>query len=114
MDANELVAVEAWKGERIYWDLVSEADRELHLSRYQFARELFQPQWDCVDAACGSGYGAAFLAEKVHSVCGIDINANAVEFAKAKYCKPNLMYRCSDLQCELPFSDGSFDAITSF
>src|SRR5579864_4363696 len=114
MDANELVAVEAWKGERIYWDLASDAARQLHLSRYQFARELFQTQWDCLDAACGSGYGAAFLAEKVRSVCGVDVSENAVEFAITKYGKPNLTYRCSDLQCELPFADGSFDAITSF
>ncbi len=93
---------------------LSDADRQLHLSRYQFARELFQPQWDCLDAACGSGYGAAFLAEKVRSVCGIDVNENAIEFARARYSKLNLTYRCSDLQCELPFPDGSFDAIASF
>lgn len=114
MDAKELAAVEAWKGERIYWDLAPDADRQLHLSRYQFARELFQPQWDCLDAACGSGYGAAFLAERARSVCGIDVSANAIEFAKLRYSKPNLTYRCSDLQCKLPFPDESFDAITSF
>jgi len=114
MDPKELAAIEAWKGERIYWDLTSEADRQLHLSRYQFAREMFQEQWDCLDAACGSGYGAAFLAEKVRSVCGVDVNGNAVEFARAKYNGLNLTFRCSDLQCELPFPDESFDAITSF
>jgi SAM-dependent methyltransferase len=114
MDPKELAAVEAWKGERIYWDNASDDVRQLHLSRYQFALGLFQPRWDCLDAACGSGYGAAFLAEKVRSVCGIDVSENAVEFAAAKYSNPKLTYRCCDLQRELPFPDGSFDAITSF
>src|SRR2546423_10373816 len=114
MDVKELEAAEAWKGERIYWDIASGADRRLHLSRYELARDMFKPQWDCLDAACGSGYGAAFLAEKVRSVCGIDVSQNAVEFAAAKYGNPNLTYRCCDLQCELPFLDQSFDAITSF
>jgi ubiquinone/menaquinone biosynthesis C-methylase UbiE len=110
----KMVDVEAWRGERMYWDLASEEDRQLHLSRYQLARELFQPDWECLDAACGSGYGAAFLAEKARSVCGIDVNGSAIEYARMRYSKPNLTYRCADLQRELPFADGSFDAITSF
>jgi ubiquinone/menaquinone biosynthesis C-methylase UbiE len=114
MDFMKLAVVEAWKGERMYWDLASDDDRQLHLSRYELARELFQPDWDCLDAACGSGYGAAFLAEKARSVCGIDVNESAIEYARTRYSKPNLTYRCADLQRELPFADGSFDAITSF
>jgi len=110
----KLATAEAWKGERMYWDLASEDDRQLHLSRYQLARELYQPNWDCLDAACGSGYGAAFLAEKVRSVVGVDVNQNAIDHANARYGKSNLTFQCADLQRELPFSDESFDAITSF
>lgn len=110
----KLAAIEAWKGERMYWDIASDDDRQLHLSRYQLARELFQPDWDCLDAACGSGYGAAFLAEKVRSVVGVDVNQNAIDYAKARYGKSNLTFQCADLHRELPFSDKSFDAITSF
>lgn len=114
MNGMELATVEAWKGERMYWDIASDADRQLHLSRYQLACELFQPQWDCLDAACGSGYGSAFLATQVRSVVGIDLNRNAVEHAREKYGKDNLIFQNADLQCELPFASESFDAITSF
>jgi SAM-dependent methyltransferase len=114
MDSMKLATGEAWKGERMYWDIASDDDRHLHLSRYELARELFQSDWDCLDAACGSGYGAAFLVEKTRSVCGIDVNESAIEYARTRYSKPNLTYRCADLQRELPFADESFDAITSF
>ncbi len=114
MDAVQLATAEAWKGERIYWDIASDADRQLHLCRYEFARDLFQPEWGCLDAACGSGYGAAFLADKVRSVCGVDVNENAIDYAKSRYHNGNLKYRRADLQSQLPFPDGAFDAITSF
>lgn len=114
MSSMKLADVEVWTGERMYWDVATEEVRQLHLSRYQFARELFQSQWDCLDAACGSGYGTAFLAEKVRSVSGIDFSESAIEFAKARYMIPNLAFQQADLQCPLPFPDQSFDAITSF
>ena len=114
MDTMKLATVESWKGERLYWDVASEDDRQLHLSRYQLARDLFQPDWDCLDAACGSGYGSAFVAEKVRSVSGIDVNQNAVDYAIARYGKTNVTFQCGDLQRPLPFPDESFDAITSF
>ncbi len=109
-----MAEVEAWRGERLYWDVASEADRQLHLSRYQFARDLFDPHWQCLDAACGSGYGSSFLADKVRSADGVDVDPGAIEFAKSTYRKSNLAYHCADLQSTLPFADQSFDAITSF
>jgi SAM-dependent methyltransferase len=114
MNSVKMADVEAWRGERLYWDVASEEDRQLHLSRYQFARELFDPQWQCLDAACGSGYGSSFLAERVRSVDGVDVDSGAIEFAKATYQKSNLIYHCADLQATLPFADGTFDAISSF
>jgi SAM-dependent methyltransferase len=109
-----LAATENWKGERMYWDLASEDDRQLHLSRYVFARDTFQPGWKCLDAACGSGYGAAFLADKLRSVEGIDVDPGAIGYSQATYKKPNLNYRCADLQSTLPFQEATFDSITSF
>src|ERR1700730_7992529 len=102
MDSMKLATVEAWKGERMYWDIASDGDRQLHLSRYQLARDLFHPDWDCLDAACGSGYGSAFLAEKVRSVFGVDVNQNAIDYATTRYGKANLKFQCADLQRELP------------
>ena len=109
-----MATVEAWRGERMYWDLASEEDRQLHLSRYRFACELFDSHWRCLDAACGSGYGASFLARTVRSVDGVDVDTNAIDFARTNYRQSNLTYHCVDLQSRLPFANESFDAITSF
>lgn len=114
VDAIQLATADVWKGERMYWDLASEDDRHLHLSRYEFARELFQPEWKCLDAACGSGYGAAFLADKLRSVDAIDVDPAAIAYSRAKYSRPNLNYHCANLESTLPFPDAMFDAITSF
>jgi ubiquinone/menaquinone biosynthesis C-methylase UbiE len=114
MNSMNLPAVEGWRGERMYWNLASDEDRLLHLSRYQLARDLFQPAWTCLDAACGSGYGASFLADKVGSVDGVDVDPDAINFARATYRQHNVTYHCADLQATLPFKDESFDAVTSF
>jgi SAM-dependent methyltransferase len=114
INSMKMADVEAWRGERMYWDLASDEDRQLHLSRYQFACELFDPHWQCLDAACGSGYGASFLADKVQSVDGVDIDPSAIDFARTIYRQSNLTYHCADLQSTLPFANGTFDAITSF
>lgn len=98
----------------MYWDLASDEDRQLHLSRYGFARDLFRAEWRCLDAACGSGYGAAFLADKVRHLDGVDVDPRAIDYAKTTYKKENLNYHCADLQSTLPFADSTFDAITSF
>ena len=110
----KMADIEAWRGERMYWDVASEEDRQLHLSRYRFAREIFDPHWRCLDAACGSGYGTSFLAEKVRFVDGVDVDPGAIDFAKATYRKSNLAYHSADLQSTLPFADGTFDGIASF
>jgi ubiquinone/menaquinone biosynthesis C-methylase UbiE len=114
MDSIVMATVEAWRGERMYWDLASGEDRQLHLSRYQFASELFNPHWRCLDAACGSGYGSSFLAEKVRFVEGVDVDPDAIDFARTTYRQSNLSYHCADLQSMLPFPEETFDAITSF
>src|ERR1043165_9411625 len=85
MMTSRMVDVEAWRGERMYWDLASDEDRQLHLSRYGFACDLFRAAWRCLDAACGSGYGAAFLADTVRQVDGVDVDPGAIDYAKATY-----------------------------
>ena len=114
IDSMKMADVKAWRGERMYWNLASEEERQLHLSRYQFARELFDPHWRCLDAACGSGYGASFLADKVRSVDGVDVDPSTIDFATTTYKQTNLTYHRADLQSRLPFKNGTFDAITSF
>jgi len=114
VNTDDLAALDAWRGERMYWDLASEDDRHLHLSRYEFARNRFQSDWTCLDAACGSGYGTSFLAEKVRQAEGVDVDPHAIAFATKTYSKQNVAYRCADLQFKLPFEDHTFNAIASF
>jgi SAM-dependent methyltransferase len=105
---------EVLMGERLYWDFAPEEERNEHLDRYNFALELFQHEWVCLDAACGSGYGSAVIAKKVSVVYGLDISEHAVRYARQRYTLPNVHFQRADLERPLPLGDESVDAITSF
>ena len=55
-----------------------------HWHRYQFAG-AFAAGRRVLDAACGEGYGSALLARSAASVVGVDIAADAVAHARARY-----------------------------
>ena len=57
-----------------------EIRRELHLSRYRFAKSYCAGK-RVLDAACGTGYGSAVLAEAADEVHGIDKCGEAVAYA---------------------------------
>jgi ubiquinone/menaquinone biosynthesis C-methylase UbiE/predicted nucleic acid-binding Zn-ribbon protein len=102
-------------GERVIPELVNADLLNEHLSRYRFAKH-FISGWDrpanVLDAGCGSGYGAAELAE-VGSVTGADISAEAVAHAQMRYSQPGV--RFLQASCEaLPFSDATFDLVVAF
>jgi SAM-dependent methyltransferase len=61
-----------------------------------------------LDLATGPGYGAAEGAERGASVIGVDVAPAMVALAARRY--PGLDFRCADAH-ELPFDDGSFDAV---
>ena len=77
-------------GERLYWPHSIDEVRREHLGRYEFATRYLKPGWTCLDAACGSGYGSDFLANKVCKVIGVDINDHGISYAKENYKKQNL------------------------
>lgn len=65
-----------------------------------------------LDAACGTGYGSFYLAQKALKVSGIDRDEDAIKFARSRYKKSNLRYLQMDCT-KLGFSDHTFDAIIS-
>ena len=98
-------------GERFTPECVREIRYE-HVHRYVFAREMVGGL-NVLDAACGEGYGSALLAETAAAVTGVDLSAEAIAHAEARYRAPNLQFRQADC-LSLPFADDSFDCIVSF
>jgi O-antigen biosynthesis protein len=84
----------------------------LHLKRYAFARS-FCTDARVLDAACGAGYGTAYLAEVAASVVGVDVSAEAVEYAESRYSGPRTTFEVMDVT-HLGFGDDTFDVVCSF
>ena len=84
----------------------------LHLKRYEFARPYCVGK-HVLDAGCGVGYGSAFLGEAARSVVGVDVSADAIEYARARYGGGNVEFAVGDLQ-QLERGDAEFDAVVAF
>lgn len=83
-----------------------------HMARYTFAARLAAGK-RVLDAGCGAGYGSAELARVAEVVIGVDVAAEAVEFARANYRLPNLSFATASCT-ELPYPDGAFDLVVAF
>ena len=82
-----------------------------HTERYKFAAELLAGK-SVIDAACGCGYGSWMMQEAGCKVTGIDIEPEAIDYAKTHYVGPE--YICSDItQCIIPTADSvvSFETL---
>jgi SAM-dependent methyltransferase len=99
-------------GERI---LPGQVDVDLlneHFARYAFAARLARGK-RVLDAGCGAGYGSAELAKSAQFVAGIDISADAIEFAREQYRLPNLAFGRASC-ASLPHADAAFDLVVAF
>lgn len=94
------------------FDAQSDISR-MHTRRYEFAMNYADSSKDVIDVACGEGYGSAMLAQKAHSVIGIDIDRDAVNFASQKYALPNLKFKQGGAS-SLEVPSNSADVIVSF
>ena len=83
-----------------------------HMARYTFAARLARGK-RVLDAGCGAGYGAAELAHTAAAVVGMDVAAEAVEFARGNYRLPNLQFERGSCMA-LPHADASFDLVVAF
>jgi ubiquinone/menaquinone biosynthesis C-methylase UbiE len=84
----------------------------LHLKRYLFAQPYCTGKV-VLDAACGTGYGSAELARVATRVVGVDLDEQAVEYARSRYGGDNIEFESMDVTA-LRFADESFDAVVSF
>jgi SAM-dependent methyltransferase len=99
-------------GERV---LPGQVDADLwneHVARYSFAARLARAK-NVLDAGCGSGYGAAALAEVAHRVIAVDRSGEAVAYARANYAQPNLNFLQASC-ASLPLPDASIDLAVAF
>ena len=65
-----------------------------------------------LELGCGTGNDAARLADEGYSVTAIDVSAEAISQAQAKWGS-RATFLVADMTQRLPFPDGSFDAVMS-
>jgi ubiquinone/menaquinone biosynthesis C-methylase UbiE len=83
-----------------------------HWHRYLFAAPFVAGR-DVLDAACGEGYGSAWLARTARSVTGLDIDVPTVRQARDTYPARNVRFEVGSVAA-MPFGDASFDCAVSF
>jgi SAM-dependent methyltransferase len=84
----------------------------IHLKRYEFALPWARDA-DVLDAGCGVGYGSAFLARTARRVVGVDVSADALAHARARYPQPNVEFKQADV-LDLGLPDAAFDLVCAF
>lgn len=84
----------------------------LHIERYEFAARKLRDADSILDIACGVGYGSRFLRDSLPAamVTGVDSSAEAIEYANARYARPDLSFVYADA---MTFEGGPFDAVVS-
>lgn len=90
------------------------ARTELHLRRYELASKFARSK-RVLDAACGTGYGAALLVDQGEAarVIGVDLDPAAADYARRRFGRSTIEFRqASAAATGLP--DGSVDLVTSF
>jgi 2-polyprenyl-3-methyl-5-hydroxy-6-metoxy-1,4-benzoquinol methylase len=85
-----------------------------HLARYQFAAEYSRGKQVC-DVACGTGYGAAWLAAEGQAtrVDGFDCSAETIAYANQKFGSEQVRFYQGQAE-SLPVSDQTYQLVTSF
>jgi SAM-dependent methyltransferase len=99
-------------GERVIPGQVNNDLWSEHVARYAFASR-FADGKRVLDAGCGAGYGSAELAQSALQVTGLDIAPDAVEYARATYPIPNLLFLVSSCNAT-PFRPNSFELVVAF
>lgn len=98
--------------ERIIPDETPAGILALHLKRYALVAGLARGA-TVLDAACGVGYGAAYIATVAAKVLGVDVDEQTIEYARKRYAEPHVSFELMDVTAlELP--DDSFDVVCSF
>ena len=111
MTTEPTTAPMEFTGERFTPECVREIWYE-HWARYAFVLALARGK-RVLDAACGEGFGSALLAREARQVVGMDVSADAVAHARARYAAAtNLHYLQGDCT-QLALPDAQFDLVVS-
>ncbi len=107
-------ASDVFTGERFVPGIENEQLQAEHMQRYQSLDELVKNK-RVLDAACGEGYGSAYMAQYAQSVVGIDLDEAAVKRAARHYGnRNNLSYKVCDISDLSFIDDNSMDVVVSF
>lgn len=90
------------------WGKTLEEIRPDHVKRYQFAASKIKPKSFVLDLACGCGYGSKLLHTEGFNVYGVDIDEEAIKYAKEHHNGPHFV------QGHAEDAYGPFDVIVSF
>lgn len=99
-------AAEIWGADRVYPD--GSFMFVCHLFGYLDFADRLQPGARVLDLACGEGYGAAVLADRLGGCIAIDITPALLAESALRY--PQATFVAGDA-FKLPFADASFDAV---
>ncbi len=97
-------------GERVIPGQVEEDLWGEHMARYAFAAR-FANAGRVLDLGCGTGYGTAELGKRATEAVGVDVAADAIEYASANYRSAKFIQSPAT---DTPFSEETFDLVTSF
>lgn len=81
--------------------------------RYNIASKYISKYDKVLEAACGYGYGAAYLASKCLDVQALDLAEDNIKFAEECYSNSNISWNNGNV-LKLPYKDKSFNIYTSF
>lgn len=99
-------------GERVIPGVVELDLWNEHVSRYAFASR-FASSVRALDLGCGTGYGAAALAQNARQVHAVDRSEEAIAYAREHFRLPNLHFEISPAE-SVPHPDSAFELITAF
>lgn len=83
-----------------------------HVTRYMCAQGIVKGKV-VLDIASGSGYGTKMLAKTAGHVYGVDINEQAVSYAKENYNSKNIEYLLGSGE-KIPLGDSTVDVVVTF
>jgi SAM-dependent methyltransferase len=101
-----------WTGERFIPGEGGPVISYEHLHRYLVASRLVVGR-RVLDVGSGEGYGTAMLGTRASFAVGVEIDPQAVSYARSKYGSPNTMYAMADMT-QLPMRSAAFDVVVCF
>lgn len=102
-DTGERMIPSYHKGHQVYGE---------HITRYSIAKNIVEGKV-VLDIASGSGYGTKELATTAKKVYGVDINSQAIKYAKKNYQNKNIEF-IEGSATKIPIPDNTLDVVISF